>query len=78
MKRSPLIKAATLCSFFGLLALFLMYRTGRLDTYFYGGEAAMQGSPNGGPVAKTKADSVRLRRDSLKRVRMSSSKSGVV
>ena len=78
MKRSPFIRAATLCCFIGLLALFLMYRTGRLDTYIYNGETAWQTSPNGGPLHRSKEDSIKHRRDSLKKVRMSSSKSGVV
>ncbi len=78
MKRSPLIKAVTLCSFFGLLALFLMYRTGRLDNYIYSDEASLQTSPNGGPLHASKEDSIKHRRDSMKKVRMSSSKSGAV
>jgi hypothetical protein len=76
MKRSSLLKALTLCSFFSLLALFLFYRTGKLDTYIYSEGTSLQTSPNGGPVHRSKEDSIKHRRDSLKKIRMSSSKSG--
>lgn len=66
MKNSKLIKAITLFGFFMLIASFLFYRSGRLED--------MIGSPNGGITD----NSVKSKRDSLTKLRLSSSKSAVL
>lgn len=81
MKHAKLTKAATLLLFSSLICAFLLYRTGRLDTYFSGqsNNEDLQKSPNGGTINLYKKDTVPTPyTDSLKRLRISSSKSVIL
>lgn len=80
MQKTTLIKALTLTTFFGLLGLFLLYKTGNFDSYIYNDEDPIQSSHNGGAMKGNKKakDSAQRRKDSLNRTRMYSSKSMVI
>jgi hypothetical protein len=81
MKHPKLTKAATLLLFLSLISAFLLYRTGRLDTYFSGESTnnTFQTSPNGGTISPSENDTVPTPyTDSLIKLRMSSSKSAIL
>lgn len=78
MKRSTIFKVIAVTNFIVLFTIFLLYRNGSFDSYFYGNINNNFTSPNGGVGAKQIADSVKARIDSIhksQRMRLSSSKS---
>ncbi len=78
MKRSIIFKLIAVTNFIALFTIFLLYRNGSFDSYFYKNTNTNFTSPNGGVGAKQIADSVQARIDSLhrsQRMRLSSSKS---
>jgi len=75
MAHFKLVKAFTLLSFTFFIALFVAYRTGRLNSYLSDDSNTIQTSHNGGPIKtpqKNKQDSIK--RDSIKKLMLSSSK----
>ncbi len=81
MNRSTIFKIIAITNFVVLFTIFLLYRNGSLNTFFYKNTDNNFTSPNGGVGAKQTADSVKAAYDSLRRLqrmRMSSSKSLVV
>lgn len=76
MERKSLRKLLALSSFFLLISLFVLFKSGSLGQFL---SAGMQTSPNGGAVNTIKADSTaKAKEDSVSRLRMSSSKMLVI
>ena len=78
MKRSTIFKVVAVTNFIALFTIFLLYRNGSFDSYFYKNTNNNFTSPNGGVGVKQIADSVKTRIDSIHRsqnMRLSSSKS---
>ena len=76
MNHSPFIKGLTLLSFLSLISIFILYRMDKLNGFFKSEASPIQTSPNGGAVNTAKADTMKPSTiDSLRRLRMSSSKS---
>jgi hypothetical protein len=73
--KSLLIKGLTLAGFLSLIAIFLLYRTGKLDNYLPGNNSDLQTSPNGGAI---NAGDSTPQRDSVERLRMFSSKVAIL
>ena len=81
MKRSVIFKILAVTNFIVLFTIFLLYRNGSFNNYFYKNTDNNFTSPNGGVGARQTADSVRAAYDSLrslKKLRASSSKVLVV
>ena len=81
MKRSVFFKTIAVLNFIVLFTIFLLYRNGLFDNYFYKDNNNTFTSHNGGVSAKRVVDSVQSRIDSIhrsQRIRLSSSKSLVV
>lgn len=77
MNKARLFKGFALINFICLLTLFLCYRGGYFDKYFFGENQLT--SPNGGTPAKVSKDAAKKKNDSLQRaVRLSSSKSMII
>ncbi|HYF30580.1 MAG TPA: hypothetical protein VD993_05645 [Chitinophagaceae bacterium] len=76
MSRSKLIKWIVLANFIFWIGAFLLYRSGYLDSYIFNDNAAYQSSANGGVV--NPEDTIPAKKDSLPKIRMSSSKSFVM
>jgi hypothetical protein len=78
MKRSVIFKIIAVINFIALFTIFVLYRNGSFDSYFYKNSNNNFTSPNGGVGAKQITDSINRRIDSLhrsQRMRLSSSKS---
>lgn len=78
MKRSTIFKVIAVTNFIVLFTVFLLYRNGSFDSYFYKNTNNNFTSSNGGVGAKHIADSVQARIDAIhrsQRTRLSSSKS---
>ena len=78
MNRKTIFKAIALINFVLLITVFLLYRNGSFDHYLYGSNERNLTSPNGGTPAKVSKDSIPKKYDSLRSIRMSSSKSIVI
>jgi hypothetical protein len=81
MNRSSIFKVIAITNFILLFTIFLLYRNGSFNDYFYKNTDNNFTSPNGGVGARQTADSVKAAYDSLRalqQMRMSSSKSLVV
>ena len=79
MKKSPWIKALTLSSFLLFITAFVLYRSGKLDTWFDKEEPSIQTSHNGGSIADNTMDTTKpVVPDTTPRLMMSSSKSMVL
>ena len=66
MLQSKLIKGSTLFSFLFFIATFLLYRTGKLDGFFFNDESSLQSSSNGGAVNLNRRDSL-IKKDSIEK-----------
>ena len=78
MSKLKIIKGIALVNFFALLTIFLMYRNGSFDSFIHSGTKNSLASPNGGTLTKSTKDSSVKKNDSLKKQRLSSSKSLVL
>ena len=78
MKQSIFIKGLTLFSFVFLIGVFLIYRAGKFDTYLEINNSTLQTSHNGGTIMSSKTDSLKSKKDSTQKLRLSSSKSMVI
>lgn len=78
MKHSTIIKGLTLFSSIFLVLCFLFYRAGKLDGGLSKDSSANQTSPNGGTITSNKTDTLKSKKDSTSRLRLSSSKSMVL
>ena len=79
MNYSPFIKSLALLSFVSLISIFILYRIDKLDALFKSEASPIQTSSNGGVVNIAKADTLKPSTiDSLRSLRMSSSKSIVL
>lgn len=74
MKHSLFIKGITLTCFIALIGTFLIYRSGRFNSFFSADETLIQSSHNGGIITTSGA----VIFDSTKTARLSSSKSMVI
>jgi len=75
MRKSKVFKALALLNFVGLLTMFLLYRNGSFDNYFYNNNENLLTDPNGGTTLKNTDDSTKIVKDTLNKQRFSSSKS---
>lgn len=79
MKKATWIKALTLSSFLLFITTFVLYRSGKLDTWFDKEEPSIQTSPNGGTIADNTIDTAKpVVPDTTRRLMMPSSKSIVL
>lgn len=78
MTQSIFIKGLTLFSFVFLIGVFLIYRAGKFDTYLEINNSTLQTSHNGGAITSSKTDSLKSKKDSTQKLRLSSSKSVVI
>ncbi|MBK6380798.1 MAG: hypothetical protein IPF72_14360 [Chitinophagaceae bacterium] len=70
MKHSQFIKGITLTCFVALIGSFLVYRSGRFNSFFSADETLVQSSHNGGKITTSGT----VISDSTKTARLSSSK----
>lgn len=79
MNKSILFKGIALSNFIILMIAFLFYRNGSFDNFIYNNDENILTSPNGGTPSKSnKNSSPTAKTDSLKKLRLSSSKSAVI
>jgi hypothetical protein len=78
MKKKTIYKSIALANFVLLLAAFLLFRNGSFDKFLYDNSDLKLTSPNGGTPVKTAKDSAVKKTDSIRRQRLSSSKSLVI
>lgn len=70
MNHSKLVKGLTLLIFVVLITLFLLYRTGKFDTYLTNSESFLQAIP----TSSNQSDTSKPKMDSSQKLMMSSSK----
>ena len=78
MTSGTFIKGITLFGFVFLITSFLLYRVGRFDNFINDDSSPIQTSPNGAVINSAKADTLKPQKDSLQKLRLSSSKSIVL
>lgn len=78
MNRKTIFKGIALLNFIVLITVFLLYRNGSFDRYIYGSNERNLTSPNGGTPAKVSKDSTSKESDSLRNLRLASSKSMII
>lgn len=74
MKQSKFIKGLTLLSFAFCITTFILYRVGQYDEYLISGKSPFQTSHNGGTITTSQNDSLKIRKDSIQKLMLSSSK----
>lgn len=78
MDKTKIFKGVAFINFIGFIILFLLFKNGTFDKYFSNDKSSSLTSPNGGTPTKLTKDSINQKNDSLKRRRLSSSKSLVI
>lgn len=79
MKNSNFIKSITLVSFFSFIIAFILFKSGKYDTYIIDHEMTIQSSHNGGSLSDYQVKLNLLNYIENKRIAMSSSsKSGII